>query len=203
MIREWWAAFKGEKHKDDNHSSDRMGFFANQGTARFTSTFVWIARVSFLALLVTLIFLGLLFYWSVKSYDLFEIQEAGRIHAPEMTSNGVPVIREGEFVTYDVLFRNEGINTLAEREAIIHGNLQTGIVSPPIAGFELARVKFFTTEPVERETIIEIGLPANLPKNSYYSIKTVTSYEPNPIRTVESVSETEVFLYLENGIELP
>lgn len=196
MIKRWWQAFKGA----DN---DRMGFFANQGTARFTSTFVWIARVSFLALLVTLMFLGILFYWSIKDYDLFIVREFGPIQTSEYTEDGIPIIREGDFVTYNVHFKNSGVNTLAEREAIIYGSLETGPQDTPIAAFELANVRFFVSEPIEAESVVEIGLPANLPRNSYYRIKTTTNYEPNPIRTIGVASDTETFLYLEEDFQLP
>jgi len=196
MIKKWWTAFIGY-HKDDT------GFLGRQGTARFTSTFVWIARVSFLALLVTLFFLGLLLYWSIKGYNYYEIMNSGDIIANEYTSQGIPVVREGDKVSYPVEFKNTGIDTTSIREAKIFGNIATGLIQEPIAAFSLANISFFNDEPTQQETLVEVGLPANLPENSYYTIHTTTEYKPNPIRVVGVESETEKFLYLSSDAEIP
>lgn len=193
--------------------SNPTGFNESGATARFTNSFTWAARLAFAALILILAFLGLIIHWLVYPYDSFVISEPGPIITDEFTSNGIPIIRVGEDLLYTTNFCNEGVDTIVFRRADVHGfyfgpdgqpatfDKDNDVIS---ASYGLSQIDFFNSDPTcVEDFVINVRLPNDLPVGAYYSLRNDNMYNPNPLREIVETSETEVFLYVEEGTKAP
>ena len=187
------------------------GFNEDYATARYTRKFRFSARIAFGLLLITFAFLGLLIYWLVYPYNADIISEPSDFITEEFTSDGVPVIRKGEPLQYTTDICSSGVSSTINREALIHGQWQDadGDVRADsnagvIASFSLSEIQLFIENDVCIEDfLVQIELPNDIPTGNFYSIQNVSTFRPNPVRTVTSIGETQIFMYIDQDQDLP
>ena len=187
------------------------GFNEDHATARYTRKFRFSARVAFALLLITFAFLGVLIYWLVYPYDRDIISEPSDFLVEEFTSDGIPVIRKGEPLRYTTDICSAGVSSTVSREALIYGQWQdlngdtrADSNAGVIASFSLSEIQLFIDSDIcVEDFLVQIELPNDLPTGNFYSIKNVSTFQPNPVRTISSINQTQIFLYLKQGESIP
>lgn len=145
--------------------------------------------------------------WAYWPYNDLVYAEGERslIGVTERTSEGVPVVRQGQPLRWEVPFCNRGVNTYSERWMDIYGKAtESGFVDttshPDVrtASFGVPPVVFWAKDAGQSEcgeAEVYAIIPSYVAPGSFYRFRVVSSYEPNPIRTVNVTSETELFFY--------
>ena len=161
-----------------------------------------------------IIILGILVWATMMlwPYDSIVVGEYGPIITDEYTEDGLPVVREGAVLSYEVEVCSDGSPVRTERWADLYGPFD-GADGEEIIAFDgvtptSSRLSE-TLEFPERDdsgcatNVARVELPEELREGSVYAIRNITSYRPNPVRIVENENSTEPFLLLAPGEKIP
>ena len=173
----------------------------------------WGMRVS-IALLVVSFAMVILWALAVTwPYDKFSYGEVGQVKTEEFTSEGIPVIRAGEPVTWDQDYCNFEANpTTSIRWADIYGDATASgfvdlegevSIEDRVASFEVPAIEFYGYQNGCETTEVFAILPDYVTPGSYYKLRIETSYSANPIRRPVSEASTHLFLYIDKDAPVP
>jgi len=170
-------------------------------TGRFKSA-SWLAAV---VMAFTFVMLGLWIAAQVWPYNNITIDGYGPIQTDERTPDGLPVIRSGGAIRYEVTFCNRGVNSsitdrwIDQLGPAISTNGDT-ILDAPEASISTAVLfeerEFYNSTVACATTTTETVLPTQIRTGLVYQLRNVTSYEPNALATVTLENSTEPFLLL-------
>ena len=204
-----WDRLKGMDARDLP-----TGFDEKHGNARYTSAFSWLARFVLLFLAIIVAWSAVLGYWMLRPYDEVTLGPRGPIQTEEFTTEGVPVVRVGQAITYEQPFCNEGpTDTRVERWLDVYG-AYVGFdpdTTERSVSFDVPGLTTYgaATDP-DREECIVVTSRALIPDYIYpgavYALRLSISYDPNPVRTVvinPAFEDSHLFLYLPEGAPIP
>ena len=144
-------------------------------------------------------------------YADFSYGEVGPIQTDEYTSEGIPVVRFGQPIRWEQHYCNFEANpTTSIRWADIYGQASgSGFVQTEedlevrTASFAVPAIVFYGYQNACDVTDVFAVLPGYVTTGSYYRLRIETSYKANPIREPVSEAVTDLFLYLDEGEEIP
>jgi hypothetical protein len=168
-------------------------------------------RLGILAIAAAICLILIILFALTWPYDKFSYGEPGKLKTDEFTSEGIPVVRQGERIVWDQPFCNRGVDTLSNRWADIYGQANDAgfaTIAPAnkeerVASFEVPAIIFYGYQDLCGTTEVFAILPNYITPGAYYRFRIQTSYEANPLREITSTTTTELFLLLEQGQAIP
>ena len=171
----------------------------------------WMFRISMTIIGVVLASTVIFTVAQIAPYSDVTVTWTSELEVDEFTSEGVPVLREGEPYTYSIDYCNNGhaIRTVRWLDSFGSVDQVTNIDSPAniVSSSRLLSETLYPTYPEatgcfdDLEVRVQLGLQINT--GVYYSLRTVSSYRPNFLHEEVYENRSELFYYAEEGAELP
>ena len=171
----------------------------------------WMFRISMTLIVGFVIFSVLFTIAQVWPYTDVKVEWISALEADEFTSNGVPVLREGDDYTYTIDYCNDGHAIRTIRWLDSYGSVdQITNIDSPEETVSSSRFLSETIFPIYPEAIgcfegLEVSVPLGFQLNTgvYYVLRTVSSYRPNILHEESYETRSELFYYAAEGQELP
>lgn len=147
----------------------------------------------------------------VWPYNNAFIEQSSGIMSDISTSDGIPVIYEGDKIQYTVNLCNYGVDIYADRWLDSYGP-----VLPETQNIEVGRDRRINSELIRESTFysrdnlgcidgvsVSLELDQSAQSGIYYKLRTNNTYSPNFMTTVTNTTETDLFYLAEEGQEIP
>lgn len=160
--------------------------------------------ISALVTIVSLVILALMI-WPSQNFDY---PQRPKVISSEFTSDGTPVVREGDDLQLEISFCNNGTNTYTRRWADLWAPLVEDGPLRRLGAFEVPAIQSFSGDNDRDVGCIynaeqPIGLPSYLDPNRYYEFRLRTEWQVNPIRVDHVSTVSERFYLAEAGASTP
>lgn len=176
-----------------------MNFKDGEARYRKRTTMAW--KMSALCLVAIAIAMSVALYWLVRPYDDLTIESVNNghiINATEFTEAGVPIIRRAGAIRFDIDVCNNGVSTRTQRwmdspSAGSHSDILIEDSDDAITSFGVSPVLFENHASFCGEVPVVLFVPIYMETDRIYTLRYVTTYRPNPLRTVTVSFESEPF----------
>lgn len=171
----------------------------------------WMFRISMAIIGASLLFSVIFTIAQVWPYNDVSVEWISALEVDEFTSDGVPVLREGEPYTYTIDYCNDGHSIRTIRWMDSYGSVdQITNIDSPEGTVSSSRFLSETIFPIYPEAIgcfedLQVSVPLGFQLNTsvYYVLRTVSSYRPNILHEESYETRSELFYYAAEGAELP